>query len=144
MNKKILFGLKVLAVAIIIVALLVGLNNLKITADTNRKEIKANLLNADEINATVSIVGNGSESGLLKIRVIIDNSENKMSEAKILSIRYLYPGKTKYLEWDMKVDQDKRQFCKDFELPKNEIYSIKITVRNKYDGVQKDIHLNTW
>jgi len=144
LNKKILFGLKVLAVVIIIAALLVGLNNLKITADTNRKEIKANLLNADEINATAFIIGNGSESGLLKIRVIIDNSENKMSEAKILSICYLYPGKTKYLKWDMGVDQDKRQFCKDFELPKNEIYSIKITVRNKYDSVQKDIHLNTW
>ena len=144
MNKKISFVLKVLVVVAIIAALFAGLNNIRITADVTIKEVEANQLNVDEINATAFIIGNGSEKGLLRVRVIVNNSEDKISEARISSICYLYPRKASTLRWDMEVDQDKKQFCKDFELPKNEIYSIGITVKNEYNSVQKYIHLNTW
>ena len=118
-----------------------------------REKYEIESLNEDDIYAEALIVGNGSEKGLVKVRVVINNSENKITKASISGIYDEYArnfGKGQHFAGnihsfsEMKIEQDTDLLWTEFEVSKNKKLVIKIQVQNKWNLVDVRIPLNTW
>ena len=152
-SKKEEIKLKTRTLTFLIVAILVCVVIFVLPfVNEQRETYKAEALNEDEIHAEAFIVGDGSEKGLVKIRVIVDNSDNKITKASILKVydEYAkYSGAEQHFAGniydfsEIKIEEG-TGFGTEFEVSKNKKYIIKIQVENKWNHVNIYIPLNAW
>jgi len=101
-------------------------------------------LHEDDFHVEAFVIGEGSEKGVVKVGIVVNNSKNKVTRVPVLKIYNKYTRKTLYISSKIEVDQDKKRFYTDFEVPKNQIYIIKIEVENSWNREIKYVTLNTW
>ena len=115
-------------------------------------EYREEVLNKDEIYAEAFILEDGSEKGLVKVRVVVNDLDDKITKASILMVydEYArYNGVEQHFAGNIydfsEIEiEENTSFWTELEVSKNKKYIIKVRVEDKWNHINIYVPLNTW
>ncbi|MDF1498081.1 MAG: hypothetical protein P1P85_01835 [Patescibacteria group bacterium] len=109
-------------------------------------------INEDDIDIIAFVSGVGREEGLVKIKIIINDSENAITSAQVWKIYDKYQvnslGSIEYYSGkkadfnQLKLNQS--QYYTEFEVPKDRNYEIIVRITSHWNVVEKTIYVNAY
>ena len=147
-------GIKVILLVISIALILFAVNEINDVLKYQDEERKINELDENEIDAEAIITGEGSEKGLVRVEVILNNSKGIITNAEIRRIydayeinnaghiEYYAGGKSEFSQ--LKPNLNNNNFSTEFEIPKNKKYAIYLSIESSWNQVNKAVEINTW
>ena len=147
-------GIRIILLVISITLILFVANGVNNFFEYQVEERKINELDENEIDVEAIIIGEGSEKGLIKVKIILNNSKGIITNVKIQRIYDAYEiNNIGYIEYyvgrksefsQLKPNPNNNKFSTEFEIPKNKKYIISLDIRNSWNQIYKTVSINTW